>query len=67
MTFNQFVDAAIAYARRHPEQRFGQACMNALRWNRPSLFGRVGLDIWECTKSDDAAIFAWFYELEQMW
>lgn len=67
MNFDGFVDAAIAYSRNHPEQRFGQACMNALLWCRADLAKRVGIDIWECTSSQDPAVFAWFYEVQQLW
>lgn len=67
MTFDEFIDKAIAYSDRHPEQRFGQACMNTLRWVKPNLFRDIDLDIWEVSDAQDPAVFAWFYEVEQMW
>lgn len=67
MTFDHFIEVAFEYARRHPKQRFGQACMNALRWNRADLWGKVGIDIWEAYSPNNPAVFHWFYELEQLW
>lgn len=66
MTFDTFVGVAIDYAMAHREQRFGQALMNALSYNRPDLSAAV-VDIWECDNPQAPIIYSFFYELEQMW
>lgn len=67
MTFDDFIIHAFAYASKHHEQRFGQACMNALRWCNNRVYKNVKSDIWEISNPQDTAILHWFEEVERLW
>lgn len=67
MTFDEFIIAAVAYARRHPEQRIGQACMNALRWCNERVYHQTTLDVWEVEDYRTPDLLAWFEEVERLW
>ena len=68
MTFDDFVTEALEYARRHREQRFGQACTNALRYVRPELSRTLALpDVWEVTDPRTPIMGVWFTMLEGEW
>lgn len=67
MTFDEFVTAACVYANRHREQRFGQACMNALLYVRPDIARRPAADIWEVEDARDPLVHEWFEAVEHMW
>lgn len=67
MDFNTFVGEAIEYANRHREQRFGQALVNALTYNRPNLVGVISEDLWETDDPQDPSVYKFFEELRQVW
>jgi len=64
MAWDDFITECINYARKHPEQRFGQACMNALRLLKgPEAMRAVQTDIWEISDPQHPSVLRWFQEV----
>lgn len=68
LSFVAFTVEALRYAKRHPEQRLGQACFNALTWCRGGDFaGSVGKDPFYIPNKDTDTLCAWFDDVARAW
>lgn len=70
MTFSDFVTHVSLYHDRHPEQRYGQACMNSLYWVRPDLHKVIKTDVFYVesqTVEDLLKMVVFWEELEVLW